>query len=106
MIAHEEVIDRVVQAKQAADLQTGGFTQLLSLELVRNGFLESNIPRLREVYKLRRDTMLRALVKYMPPDVTWTKPEGGMFVMLYLPEQMDAADVAREAVRTVRREGR
>jgi 2-aminoadipate transaminase len=99
VIAHEDVIDRVVQAKQAADLQTGGFTQLLALELVRNGFLQTNIPRLRDVYELRRDTMLKALSKHMPPDVTWTKPEGGMFIMLYLPAEIDAAEIAQEAIK-------
>jgi 2-aminoadipate transaminase len=98
VIAHHDLIEKLVQAKQAADLQTGAFNQLVALELVRNGFLERNIPRLRELYRPRRDAMLAALKTHMPSSVKWEKPEGGMFIMIRLPPGTDAASLAREAL--------
>jgi 2-aminoadipate transaminase len=98
VIAHHHLIEKLVQAKQAADLQTGAFSQFVALELVHNGFLERNIPRLRELYRPRRDAMLAALETHMPSSVKWEKPEGGMFIMIRLPSGTDPASLAREAL--------
>lgn len=85
VIAEAEVIDRLVQAKQAADLHTSTFCQHVVLELIRNGILEAQIPKLREAYRFRRDAMLTALEKYFPAGCAWTRPSGGMFLFLTLP---------------------
>jgi DNA-binding transcriptional MocR family regulator len=98
VIAAEPVIEKMVQAKQAADLHTSTLNQYIALELVRNGVLEQQIPLLRQAYRVRRDAMLVALQKYFPAEVTWTRPDGGMFLMVTLPESLSAAEVLRQAI--------
>ena len=88
--ASEEVVDQIVLAKQTADLHTSPFTQLIALELLASGFLDRQIPRLRRAYKERRDVMLQALAAHFPEGVTWTRPEGGMFLLATLPPGCDA----------------
>ncbi len=90
VIAAEEVIEKLVQAKQGADLHTSSLSQHLILELVRSGMLEQHIPRLRAAYRQRRDTLLRALGQHLPEDARWTRPEGGLFVFLTLPSRIDS----------------
>jgi 2-aminoadipate transaminase len=85
VIAPAEVIDKLVQAKQAADLHTSTFCQHVVLELVRNGVLDRQLPRLREAYRLRRDTMMAALAAHFPAGTIWTCPAGGMFLFASLP---------------------
>jgi DNA-binding transcriptional MocR family regulator len=92
------VIDKIVQAKQAADLHTSSLAQALVLELVTDGFLNVHVPRLCQEYCARRDTMLAALQAHMPPGVTWTRPEGGMFLMGRLPEAWDGGEVLGRAL--------
>lgn len=93
VIGPEAVIEKLVQAKQAVDLQTSTFNQLLILELLRSGIWERQIPRLRATYRERRDVMLAALEKHFPEEATWTRPVGGMFLMVHLPPDMNAAEL-------------
>ena len=51
-----------------------------------------------ENYKQKRNVMINAFKKYMPQDVTWTEPEGGLFLFLTLPEYMDAEDLFKIAI--------
>src|SRR6478752_6026930 len=70
MVAPPDVISKLVQLKQAADLHTSTFTQAVAYEIVRDGFLDEHVKMVRSVYRERRDAMLSALAKYAPPDVT------------------------------------
>ena len=98
VIATETVIDKLVQAKQAADLHTSTFNQYLVAELLRNGTLARQLPRLRDAYRARRDTMLAALEKHFPTGVSWTRPDGGLFLMVTLPQHVNAFDLLHRAV--------
>jgi 2-aminoadipate transaminase len=98
IVAPPPVIDKLVQAKQAADLHTSTFNQFLVLELLKRSFLPQHLFRLQNEYRTRRDTMLRALATYLPRGCHWTRPEGGMFLMLTLPPGMDGAALLREAL--------
>src|SRR5206468_1380937 len=98
VIAAEPVIEKIVQAKQAADLHTSTLNQYIALELVRDGVLDQQIPILRQAYRVRRDAMLAALPKHFPEEVTWTRPDGSMFLMVTLPENLSAAEVLRQAI--------
>jgi 2-aminoadipate transaminase len=89
-IAAREVIDKLVQAKQAADLHTSTLNQHLALELLSQGFLEKFLPLLRQTYRQRRDRMLTALEKHFPKPVSWTHPDGGMFLLARLAKGQDA----------------
>lgn len=90
VVAPEPVIDRLVRLKQGADLHTATFTQMVAYETARGGFVDRHVRRLREVYRERRDAMLVALERHLPPGTSWTHPAGGLFLWLTLPEGLDS----------------
>jgi 2-aminoadipate transaminase len=91
VVAAPEVIEKLVSAKQAADLHTNSLGQHIVLELLTQGFLDEFLPRLKETYRQRRDAMLEALERFFPRGVSWTRPDGGMFLMARLPTVDTAA---------------
>lgn len=93
------VISRLVLMKQAADLHSASLNQMAINSVARSVFVD-HTANLRKVYRARRDAMLAALLEHMPEGVTWTKPEGGMFVWVTLPKTMDAGDLLRHALET------
>jgi 2-aminoadipate transaminase len=98
IIAPAEVIQRLVQAKQGADLHSSTFAQMVTYEVARGGFLDQHVQFIRATYRERRDAMLSALERHMPDGVTWTRPQGGLFLWLRFPEGTDAADVLKVAI--------
>ena len=98
VIGPAEMVARLAQAKQSMDLHTSSFTQLLALEALTSGFLDGHLVRLRTAYAARRNAMLTAIAAAFPDDVRWTRPEGGLYVWVTLPEEIDAADVLRDAL--------
>jgi len=98
VIAPPEVIRKLVQAKQGADLHTSTFNQLVAHEVGRGGFLDRHIHTIRRIYGERRDVMLAAMDGYFPPGVEWTHPEGGLFLWGVLPEGLDSTEVFKVAV--------
>ena len=99
VIGPRGVIEKLVMAKQGTDLHTGSLSQQIVWELVANGFLHRHIPTLCEAYRLRRDAMLRALQQFMPAGVEWTRPEGGLFLFVTLPSEVDAGVLLQEALK-------
>jgi len=104
VVAPTDVIGRLVQIKQGADLHTSTFNQMVAYETARGGFLDQHVRVLRDFYRLRRDAMLDALQRYMPEGVEWTRPEGGLFLWLTLPagdlEKVGAQAILQEAVKS------
>ena len=98
VIAPPQVIDKLVQAKQGADLHTATFNQMVAYEVARGGFLDQHIRTIRRVYGERRDVMLKALDQHFPSSVLWTHPEGGLFLWGTLPDWMDSQEVFHEAI--------
>ncbi|MCC8401018.1 PLP-dependent aminotransferase family protein [Paraburkholderia sp. MMS20-SJTN17] len=98
IIAPEELIFKLVQAKQATDLHTPSFTQRIVHEVVKDGFLDTHVPTIRELYRNQCGAMLAALERYMPEGVSWNRPEGGMFIWVNLPAQIDSMKLLEEAV--------
>lgn len=98
VLAAAEVIDKLVQAKQSADLHTSTFNQHIVLDLVRDGFLEGHVRTLCQQYGQRRDAMLEALESSLAGAAQWTVPEGGMFLFLTLPEGGNAVDLLESAL--------
>ncbi|MDY0331344.1 MAG: PLP-dependent aminotransferase family protein [Thiomonas sp.] len=86
----QEVIAKMAQARQAADLQTSSLTQRLVLKVLEGRLLDAQLPRIRALYRSQRDAMLAALERHMPETVRWEAPQGGMFIWLSLPEGADA----------------
>ena len=95
VIAPPEVIGKLVQAKQGADLHTATFNQFVAYEVSRAGFLDRHIQLIREVYGQRRDLMLAAMDRHFPAEVNWTYPQGGLFLWGTLPSYMDAKDLLK-----------
>lgn len=98
MVAPVDVIRTCVIAKQGMDLHNSSFVQMVAYEMVKEGFLKGHVRHIRQVYQERRDIMLRAMARHFPPGVQWTKPGGGLFLWVTLPEWADAAEILREAV--------
>jgi 2-aminoadipate transaminase len=99
IVAPPDVIAKLVQLKQGADLHTSTFVQMVAHEVARDNFLDEHVKLIRRVYCERRDVMLDALARYFPPEVTWTRPKGGLFLWVTLPEGADAQELFETAVR-------
>jgi 2-aminoadipate transaminase len=98
VIAPPQVTRKLVMTKQAADLHTSSFNQHVAYEVAKGGFLDEHVKVIRATYKERRDVMIEMMEEMFPPEVSWTKPLGGMFLWGKLPENMDAAEVLKVAL--------
>jgi 2-aminoadipate transaminase len=98
VVGPEPVIARLVQVKQGTDLHTSTLAQGLAHEVCKGGFLDKHVRTLRMAYRDRRDAMLAALERNMPAGVRWTRPEGGLFLWVTLPENLDTRLLLRQAL--------
>ncbi|MCS7104818.1 MAG: PLP-dependent aminotransferase family protein [Thermofilaceae archaeon] len=89
VVAERDLIEKLVLAKQGVTLQSTTLCMYVLLEALKRGLVAGQMPKLREIYRVRRDTMLEALDEYMPEGVTWTRPSGGMFVWIEAPSNID-----------------
>jgi 2-aminoadipate aminotransferase (EC 2.6.1.39) len=89
VVAEEEIVEKLAIAKQGVTLQPPTLSMYVLLEALKRGLVDRQIPKLKEIYRVRRDTMLEALETYMPVGVKWTRPSGGMFVWIETPESVD-----------------
>ncbi|RLC44236.1 MAG: aminotransferase [Candidatus Coatesbacteria bacterium] len=92
------LIDKMVMAKQGIDLCSPSFNQAVAAEFMRRGLLSKHIEKIKEMYKEKRQLMLDSLEKYMPDSVSWTKPEGGLFLWVKLPEDMNTVELLKKAI--------
>ncbi|MEM2157741.1 MAG: PLP-dependent aminotransferase family protein [Sulfolobales archaeon] len=99
ILASKEIVDVFERCKQSLDLHTSTFAQYVSLEAIKSGIVKSVIERARTIYKRKKDVMLDALEKYLVPGCWWSKPVGGLFIMLRLPkEEIDTSKMLFEAI--------
>ena len=89
-IAHPDILDKIYVCKQSLDLCPPIFDQYVAAEFLSSGRLDANLMKSIELYKGKRDLMLSLLEEHMPSGVHWTRPEGGLFLFLALPEGFDA----------------
>ena len=92
------LVRRLELAKQAADLHTAQLTQMVVHEVVKDGFLDQHIPTIRQLYGDQCQVMLDAMQEHFPTGVSWTKPEGGMFIWVTLPQQVDAMKLLEQSL--------
>jgi DNA-binding transcriptional MocR family regulator len=97
----EEVISQMVLLKQAADLHSSTINQM-AIATVAAAQFDSHVEKIKTAYRARRDRMLGALAAHMPAGVTWTRPEGGMFIWLELPKSVNCADLLAQSLKTER----
>lgn len=98
VVAPRPLVRKLEQAKQAADLHTAQLTQMVVHEVIKDGFLDQHIPTIRSFYSGQCDIMLDALSKFFPAGVTWTKPDGGMFIWVRLPKHIDSMALSSAAL--------
>lgn len=91
-VAPKTIGKLMVAAKQAVDLHTNSFAQLIAAEYLKTGHLKNHLPKILKIYKSRRDAMLSALKKYFPSSFRFTYPKGGMFIWVEGPSTFDAVD--------------
>ncbi|MDC9833887.1 PLP-dependent aminotransferase family protein [Rhizobium binxianense] len=101
IVANAPVIRKLVLMKQAADLHSSTINQMAISDVAERGF-DTQVAKIKAVYSRRRDCMLAALRKYMPKGTSWTKPEGGMFIWITLPEGMDGAKLLARSLETAK----
>ena len=89
-IANPEILDKIYVCKQSLDLCPPIFDQYVAAEFLSSGRLDENLKKSIELYKGKRDLLLGLLELHMPEGVTWTHPEGGLFLFLTMPEGFDA----------------
>lgn len=97
-IASKEILDKMVLAKQAADLCTNVFSQYIAYEYIKGGYLDKQVVEIKKLYKRKRDIMLEALEKYFPKGSKWTIPHGGMFIWITLPEGINTNMMLQKAI--------
>ena len=89
-IAHPDILDKIYVCKQSLDLCPPIFDQYVAAEFLESGRLDENLLKSIELYKGKRDLLLGLLEEHMPEGVTWTHPEGGLFLFLTMPEGFEA----------------
>jgi 2-aminoadipate transaminase len=98
IIGHPEILDKIVMAKQTADLCTSSFVQKVIARYLEKGLLEKNLRKTIALYSERRNHMIKCFRKYMPAGVTWTEPEGGLFLFVTLPQGIDTERIFKKAL--------
>jgi 2-aminoadipate transaminase len=97
--ASTEVMGVFERMKQGTDLHTNTFAQYIIYEYVKAGHMDSHIEKIKESYAKRMEVMLKALEDYFPEEITWTRPEGGLFLWVELPEGASATELLDKAIK-------
>jgi 2-aminoadipate transaminase len=98
IVAPEKIMIRLIQAKQGADLHTSTLAQYLANDICQRGLLRAHVRKIRKIYRERRDAMLKAMEEHFPAGVTWTRPQGGLFLWVQLPDCLDTQDLLDIAI--------
>jgi 2-aminoadipate transaminase len=98
VIGQPQILDTIVMAKQTADLCTPTFVQQIIARYIEKGLLDKNLGNTIELYRSRRSFMLDSFEKYMPEGVTWTRPQGGLFLFVTVPGTLDTDIILQKAI--------
>jgi len=98
IVAPEVIMSRFIQAKQGADLNTSALVQHVTNDICQRGLIRAHVTKTRNLYRLRRDAMIEAMEEHFPPQVTWTRPQGGLFLWARMPEYIDAQELLQVAL--------
>ncbi len=99
VIGDDEYIRKFVIAKQSTDLCTNSFVQRILYEYCRRNHFDDHIKKIREIYKKKRDVMLKSLDEYFPDECSWTKPDGGLFLWAKMPEYINTKNMVADAIK-------
>jgi len=98
IVARDDIMNKIIVGKQAADLCSPALTQYVSYEFISRGWLDDYVAVVRREYPKKKNAMIAALEKYFPADASWTDPQGGLFVWAKAPECIDTNAMFREAI--------
>ena len=98
MVANEDIFDKLLIAKQASDLHTNVFVQYVLSEYLAMGKFDDHVEKIRQVYGQQRDAMIKSIEEHFPENVHYTRPEGGMFLWVSLPEQLSSMTLFNFAI--------
>jgi 2-aminoadipate transaminase len=98
LVGEHEHIEKIIMLKQSVDLCTPSFNQLILAEYIKKGQMKETIKKAIDCYQPKSVAMLAALEKYMPAKVYWSKPSGGMFLWLRLPQGIDTKEIFMTAI--------
>jgi 2-aminoadipate transaminase len=98
MVAPTELVSRLTVLRESIDLESSQFTQRVAAEFLTRGWLEPHLEQLNAANRQRREALFAALEQEMGGLVSWTRPEGGLFVWVTLPEGVDATELFKAAV--------
>jgi 2-aminoadipate transaminase len=96
--AGKEIMERLIVAKQAADLHCDGLSQRIVYRFMLDSDFDAHVTRIREGYKAQRDLMVELATRLFPAEVTCTHPEGGMFLWMTLPPEVSALALFEKAL--------
>ncbi|MCB5229164.1 MAG: PLP-dependent aminotransferase family protein [Candidatus Cloacimonetes bacterium] len=99
VIGHPDILDKIVIAKQATDLCTPPFTQRLAARYIEKGLLDTKIQEIIQMYSVKQKGMLKALDEFMPEEFSWTRPEGGLFLMAKGPEYINTDTLLLDCIK-------
>lgn len=97
--APQAIMEHLITAKQGSDLHSNYLSQRILYQYLSDNDVDDHIREIRAAYGLQRDAMVQMLERHCPSEVSWTRPEGGMFLWLTLPERIDAMELFERAIK-------
>ncbi|WP_294579122.1 PLP-dependent aminotransferase family protein [uncultured Thomasclavelia sp.] len=98
MIGHQDLMAKCTIAKQTNDVHTNAWAQSVMARFLQETDMDEHLKQLQAVYDKKCHLMLSEIEKNFPKDCTWTKPDGGMFIWVTLPERIDMLEFVQKAV--------
>ncbi|MFP3202706.1 MAG: PLP-dependent aminotransferase family protein [Sulfolobus sp.] len=98
VIANEEIIKKVEGLKQNINAHTPTLNQLVAAEAIYRNVIFKNLSKIKQVYKTKRDTMLKAIENNFPENIVCSKPTGGMFIFCWLENWIDTSEILMKSL--------
>lgn len=95
--ANSEIMEKLIIAKQAADLHSNTLSQRVVYQYLADNDLDSHLATIKQAYKQQRNLMVEMMEECFPPEVSFTRPDGGMFVWVTLPAGMSSMQLFEKA---------
>lgn len=99
VVAHPDILQKLIIAKQSTDVCANVLGQRIAHEYIAQGHIDPQIEKIKKIYSRKMEIMLAGMSEFMPSDLRWTRPEGGMFLWVDLPEWMDSAELLKKALK-------
>lgn len=99
IVAKKEIMEKIIIAKQASDLHSNYFTQRVVYQYLVDNDVDEHIKKIKKMYRNQRNLMVSMIKEHFPEDVQYTRPEGGMFLWVTLPEGLSSRDLFDLAIK-------